>query len=107
MTPEEKRLLEDTSRLLREFLDIYYRTNFPDKMVLEKTLVLKNQNIDTEGTNGMKVGNSGSKLGLYGVAPVVQKSAIASPSGGATVDSQARTAIDLIRTALKDIGITL
>ncbi len=107
MTPEERQLLNDLNRNFKAFLDIYYRTNFPSRMVLTKKLVMQNNDIDTEGTTGTRIGNSGSKLSLYGVAPVVQKAAISAPAGGSTVDSEARTAINLIRTALKDIGITL
>jgi hypothetical protein len=58
-------------------------------------------------TTGTKFGTSTTqKIGFYNVAPVVQAGAIASPTGGATNDVQARTAIDAIRVALINIGIT-
>lgn len=107
-----KQGLEDVTTKLNEFLEIYYRTNFPDKMILTKTLVLNNSNIDTNGTNGMKIGNSGSKLSVYGVAPVVQASAISAPStpSGTYSSAEAQTTVDAInsiRTALTNFGITL
>ena len=46
-----------------------------------------------------------SLIGFYGVTPVKRPGAIASPSGGATVDSQSRTAIDSIRTTLQSLGL--
>lgn len=47
-----------------------------------------------------------SRIGFFGKQPIEQPSAIASPSGGVTIDSQARTAIDSIRTALQNLGLT-
>lgn len=56
---------------------------------------------------GLTIGSSTTeKLSLYGVTPVVQASAISAPSGGLTVDAEARTAINSIRTALTSLGIT-
>lgn len=40
------------------------------------------------------------------VAEGVKAAAIASPTGGATVDAESRTAIDAIRAALTAFGIT-
>jgi len=45
------------------------------------------------------------KLGFWNATPVVQPSAISSPGGGVTVDTQARAAIDSILTALSDTGL--
>ena len=45
-------------------------------------------------------------LGFYGVAAVARAAAISAPTGGATVDAEARTAINSIRTALTNIGVT-
>ena len=50
--------------------------------------------------------HDGSNAGLYGVTPVAQAAKINDPSGGATVDSEARTAINAIIDALEGIGIT-
>jgi len=46
----------------------------------------------------------GNKVGLYTATPVVQPSAITKPTGGATIDAEARTAIDLIIDALGAAG---
>jgi len=107
-----KQDIADMTNKLEEFLDVYYRTNFPDKMILTKNLVLNNSNIDTNGTNGMKIGNSGSKLSVYGVTPVVQASAISAPltPSGTYNSSEAQSAVNAInsiRTAIKNYGITL
>lgn len=64
------------------------------------------------GAQGSKIGLSTSKIGLYGVVPVVQASSINAPTAaGATYDqtvaASAVTAINSIRTALKNLGITL
>ncbi len=66
MTPEEKLQLNTLEKKFNDFLDIYYRSNFPDKVVLNKKLVLFDQDIDTQGTKGTKIGNSASKLSVYG-----------------------------------------
>lgn len=54
----------------------------------------------------LTIGETASKIGLYGVAPIARQTAITSPSGGTTVDSQARTAINTIILTLKNVGIT-
>lgn len=56
---------------------------------------------------GTKIGTAtDQKIGFFNATPIVQVSAIASPAGGIVVDTQARTAIDLIRAALKNLGLT-
>jgi hypothetical protein len=60
------------------------------------------------GATVMALGTN--KLGLYGATAVAQPAAIAAPSGGSTVDKQARTAIQSILNAIGaaagGIGIT-
>ena len=58
--------------------------------------------VEIDGT----LNHDGATVGLYGVTPVARAAAIAAPSAGATVDTEARTAINAIRTALTNIGIT-
>ena len=71
------------------------------------------QAVDYNGARtGINIQSNGSAalLGLYGATPVVQPSAISAPSGGSTVDTQARAAIasilDAIGAAAGGIGIT-
>lgn len=96
MTPEEKQLLIDVSRKLDDFLNIYYKENFPSKMVVFRELIVK---------NNVTLGKDTSKVALYGKTPVVQASGISAPSGGTVVDAESRTAITAILTALTDIGV--
>lgn len=49
--------------------------------------------------------HTGTNLGLYSATPVPQASAIADASGGATVDAEARTAINAILAAIRAIGL--
>lgn len=61
----------------------------------------------TLGTGtGTKFGTSATqKLGFYGKTPIVQYGAISTPSGGTVIDTQSRSAISLILTALRDLGL--
>lgn len=68
---------------LTQLKDIYYRTHYVDKDVFTNPVYL----------NG--------KVSFFGKTPVGIQSAITSPSGGATVDTQARNAIDSIITILQ------
>ena len=49
--------------------------------------------------------HDGATVGLYGAAPVAQAVKINDPSGGATQDAEARTAINALVDALEGIGI--
>jgi hypothetical protein len=68
-----------------------------------------NMNTAREASTGVaRKGEDASfgRVGFNGAPPQSRAAAIASPSGGATVDAQARTAIDSIRTVLKNAGLT-
>ena len=63
-------------------------------------------NIQAGKTTGTIIGTETTqKIGFYGETPVVQAGAISAPTGGATIDAEARTAINSIRVALANIGI--
>ena len=55
---------------------------------------------------GLKIGSAiTSLLGFYGVTPVDQPATVADPTGGATVDAEARTAIIALIDRLQEIGL--
>lgn len=55
---------------------------------------------------GLKIGSAATdKIGLYGVAPAEQAAAIANVSGGATVDAEARTALNALLARLRTFGL--
>ena len=58
----------------------------------------------TEG--GIRIATSSNdQIGFFGVTPVVQRSTVSDPSGGSTIDAEARTAINAIIDALQDLGL--
>ncbi len=105
-TEERLRVVEEK---LDRILALYAQENFADRMVLYRGLQLKDKNQLTvldSGIDGINVGATTGKVGFYNTTPVVKAGGISNPSGGATVDSEARTAINTILTAIRNIGIT-
>jgi len=76
-----------------------------DRFTFEKLIqILDGRNIQLGTGTGTKIGTAaGQKLSVYGVAPVIQAGAITSPD---TTGAQLKTAVDAIRTALINFGIT-
>lgn len=102
MSPQQLQQFNDMQRritdLERQILNPVVR---PDRYVFNKPI--------TGGANGVRVGMSGDKIGMYGVAPVAQAAAVTTPSGGGggagdAVDVSARVAIVQIKAILKNIG---
>jgi len=62
--------------------------------------------VETELEVDGALNHDGSNVGFYGVAPVAQSAKINDPTGGATVDAEARTAINTVIDALEGIGVT-
>lgn len=57
-------------------------------------------------TTGTKIGTSTTqKIGFYNATPIVQGASISDPSGGAVVDSEARTAINNLISRLEAVGL--
>ena len=86
---------------------------FSDRYIIGKTMQFQDgRNIQLAKGTGTKIGLSATeKLGFYGKTPIVQVGAITSPtSQGATYDQSTantlKTAIDAIRTALINLGLT-
>lgn len=48
---------------------------------------------------------NGSQVGFYGAATVTQRAAIADATGGTTIDTEARTALNAALQALRDLGL--
>lgn len=87
--------------------------NGNQKFIFQKDIqILDLRNIQVGKTNGTKIGTETTqKIGFYGETPVVQAGAISAPTGGGgsatdAIDQTARTAINAIRAALTNIGIT-
>jgi hypothetical protein len=54
----------------------------------------------------VSIGASASTLiGLYGVTAVVQGASVADATGGATIDAEARAAINALISRVEDIGL--
>lgn len=97
MTPEEKILLENTIKKLDDFIFIYNQYNFPSKVVFKK---------DVSFDGAVTLSKIEATTFGLGLTPVARQSAISAPSGGVTVDAEARTAINSIRTVLTTFGFT-
>lgn len=63
-------------------------------------------NLEFSSSTGTKIGTGTSqKLGFYNATPVDQPATIADPSGGATQDAEARTAINALIDRLQELGL--
>ena len=61
---------------------------------------------DTSEREGLRIRGAGSApaIGFLGATPIVRKAHVADPSGGATVDAEARSAINSILATLEGFG---
>jgi len=84
---------------LRELKVEYYKNNFPQQQTFVKDVLF-------QGTSTFASLNPTTSFGL-GVTPATRQANILNPSGGATVDAEARTAIASILTVLDNFGFTL
>ena len=92
----------------------FYKDNFSSDIIFRKNVTFAGSfafgdgsNIPLGTTTGTKIGTSTSqKLGFYNKTPITQPAGISAPSGGGTQDTQARTAIISIITALNSLGLT-
>ncbi len=80
---------------------INFSINAVQKLLLSATGLTVTDVLEIDGA----LNHDGSNVGLYGVTPVVQASKINDPSGGATQDAEARTAINALIDTLEGIGI--
>lgn len=78
---------------------------YEDSTGADKFTILDNGDVNLFGA----LNHDGSTVGLYSTTPVSQAAAITKPTGGATIDTEARTAIDSIIDAIgasSGIGVT-
>lgn len=55
---------------------------------------------------GLQIGGASTdELGFFGAAPVDQPATVSDPSGGSTVDAEARTAIEAVIDRLQELGL--
>lgn len=63
-------------------------------------------NIIPNATTGTKIGTATTqKIGFYNATPIVQGASIADATGGATVDAEARTAVNAVISRLEALGL--
>lgn len=97
--------IKDLEAVIDKFVyqDKYY---FYKKAVFPESFQLvSGATIQTDATNGGTFGRATDKIGFLGAAPKVKITAPANPTGGSTIDAEARTAITDINTALKSYGL--
>lgn len=88
---------------MRPILEFFNHTNFNFQ---KHITILDDKNIQVGRTNGTKIGTAADqKVGFFGQTPTTQIAAITDPSGGATVDAEARTKIIQIIDALQALGL--
>lgn len=82
--------------------------NKSDRFVFQKLLqFLDGRNIQTGTVTGTMFGTApNQKVGFHGTAPVVQPAEVVLTGGGATIDTNARTAILAIIAVLHNNGLT-
>lgn len=114
---EQNRQLSETVNTMADLfyrfvqIDKYYLDNdveITGSLTMNKSFVLKDGvNVQAGTTTGTQIGTATTqKLAFYGKTPVIQQSAITSPSGGATIDSESRTAITAMLAVFVALGLT-
>lgn len=98
-------------RELAHLKELYFKDNFTNeqtfrkKIIITEGLSLKDTTMET-GQTGLIIGESTERVAFFGVTPIPRQGAISSPTGGTTIDSEARSAIDSIRNVLTLFGFT-
>lgn len=83
---------------LRELKAEFYKNNFPQQQTFVKDVIF-------QGGSSFVSLNPTTSFGL-GVTPATQQANIAQPTGGSTVDAEARGAINSILSVLDTFGFT-
>ncbi len=95
---------EQTRQIVRQELQALFGNG---KIVFTENIKLtEGKNIETGTLTGSKFGGSDTaKLSVYSATSVVRANHIDDPANGATIDTQARTAINAILVVLENFGI--
>lgn len=123
-TQEQIKLLQEQVRRMDEVIakqskeinnlkQEFFKNNLSGEYTFLQKVTFKNgfsfadgTNIPLGSTTGTKIGTATTqKLGFFNKTPIIQPSGISAPSGGATQDTQARTAINSIISALNSLGL--
>lgn len=104
---ELQQQVNDIQTKLDNFLYEYYRNNSPSSQTFTKKVTLAGG----ISMNGNSIGSSGDVLSVYGATPVVRAAGISAPAtqGAAYVQADVEsivTAVNALRTAVKNFGIT-
>lgn len=84
-----RKRIEDLEDKLNHIDDIFFRQHLIDRDIFKNPVYFQ------------------SKVSFFKSNAVGQQAAITAPTGGATTDAEARTAINSIRTVLSNFGLTL
>jgi len=120
MDKDLKQQVDELQKEVAELKDLFFKGNYSTLQVFNKAVqfdsgIVQNSDITLKDgkdivagtTTGSSFGTASTqKISVYGKTPIVQQNAITAPSGGTTIDSQARTAIGTIINVLKNFGIT-
>lgn len=101
--------LDAIEEKLNRVLVLYEKENWADRMVLWRYLELRDRkgvSIFSSKSDGLSLGFSGGKVGLYGVTPLARASGQSAPSGGTVIDTEARFAISKVINDIRNIGLT-
>lgn len=104
---QQAQTISQLSKRVNDLENYLYAIVKSDRYVFTKTIQLwDGGKIQVGKTLGVQIATAATqKIGFFGATPVVQPPAITAPSGGATIDSQARTAINTIQSQLGNLGI--
>lgn len=103
MTPEERALLQQLKTDVDKIKA--YTTSLEGNLEFKRTIErLVKEAVDLEINGSLK--HTGSKIGFFKTTPTTQQASISDPSGGATQDANARTAINSILDVLDAYGLT-
>ena len=99
---------QEVEKIVKEVI----RQQFDEMVSVENFLFKKNAkfvddiNIEAGYRTGMKIGTATTqKLGFFNTTPVDQPATVGDASGGTTIDSEARTAINNLIDRLQELGL--